>query len=320
MKKFQKSLLLILALMLVCLLLPAQGEEAVRVAALKGPTAMGMVQMMDQYPEDYAFTISGAVDEISPMLLKGTVDIAAIPANLGANLYQKTQGGVTVLAVNTLGVLYIAENGDTVHTLEDLRGRTLFASGKGATPEYALNYILKANGLDPETDVDIQFMSEHSECLAALLQTENAVALLPQPFLTTAMSKAPGVRMALDLNEEWAALQAGEENPSALLTGVCVVRTAYLQEHPQKVQEFLTRYALSAVYTQENPEAAAALIGRYGIVTEEVALQALPYCGIVCLTGEEMRSALEGYLQVLFDQNPAAIGGAMPGEDFWYVP
>ena len=185
------SVLLALAMLAAPALGGAVADPAANVAALKGPTAMGMVKLMSEHEGDYNFTIAAAIDEITPKLVKGEFDIAAVPANLAAVLYNNTQGKVKVLAVNTLGVLYIVENGDTVKSVEDLRGRTIFASGKGATPEYALNYLLSANGIDPEKDVTLEYKSEHSECLASLLATEGSVAMLPQPFVTTAQLKQP---------------------------------------------------------------------------------------------------------------------------------
>ena len=224
----------------------AYAEPAARVAALKGPTAMGMVKMMDDAPDAYDFTIAAAIDEITPKLVKGEFDIAAVPANLASVLYNNTQGKVKVLAVNTLGVLYIVENGDSgVTDVADLKGRTIYASGKGASPEYALNYLLTQNGLDPEKDVTVEYKSEHSECLAALLANEGSVALLPQPFVTTAKSKQPSVKVVLDLNDEWAKLQEGSEQPSRLITGVVVARTEFIEQQPQAVSDFLDAYKAS---------------------------------------------------------------------------
>lgn len=317
MKKFVSVLMtLILTLSLaVC----AVAEPLADVAALKGPTAMGMVKMMnDDAGATWNFSIAAAADEIAPKLIQGELDIAAVPANLAATLYNKTQGKVQVLAINTLGVLYIIENGETVQSVADLKGRTIYSAGQGATPEYALNYILKENGIDPAKDVNIIFSKEHTECLNAVLNDENAVALLPQPFVTTAMSKAPGVRIALDLNQLWADVQEGKENPSALLTGVVVARTEFVENNPEAVNAFMDAYAASVQFANENVDEAAALIGAYEIVPEAVAKAALPYCCIVMIEGEEMTQKLSGYLQVLFDQNPASVGGAMPNEDFYF--
>ncbi len=307
-----------LAMLMALLLGGAAAEPAANVAALKGPTAMGMVKLMSEHEGDYNFTIAAAIDEITPKLVKGELDIAAVPANLASVLYNNTQGKVKVLAVNTLGVLYIVENGDTVKSVEDLRGRTIFASGKGATPEYALNYLLSANGIDPEKDVTLEYKSEHSECLAALLANEGSVAMLPQPFVTTAQLKQPEVKVVLDMNEEWAKLQEGSETPSALITGVLVGRTEFIDQNQQAVSDFLDAYAQSVAFANENAEETAALIGQYDIIPEAVAKAALPYCSITYIDGEDMQNRLSGYLQVLFDQNPASVGGALPDDAFYY--
>ena len=296
----------------------------VEVMALKGPTAMGMVKFIDDVDsgsvtsENYNFSIAASADEVTPKLVQGETDIAAVPANLASVLYNKTQGQVEVLAVNTLGVLYIVENGDTVQSVEDLRGKTIYASGKGSTPEYALEYVLSANGIDPETDVTIEWKSEHSECVAAIASSENGVAMLPQPFVTTAETQNPSIRTALDLTEEWDKAQETGENNSALITGVVVVRTDFAEENPEAVEDFMTRYQESVDYVNSNTEAAAELVGKYDIVTAEVAKTALPECNIVFMEGEEMKEKLSGYLEVLKGQNPEAVGGEVPGDDFYY--
>ena len=315
MKKLVSALLALLLTLFVCAF--ADGET-VRVVALNGPTGMGMVKMMKDEAENpgYQFSLESAPDVITPAIIKGEVDIACVPANLASVLFNKTQGGVQVLAVNTLGVLYIVERGDTIHTAEDLRGRTLYVSGKGATPEYAINYILTEAGLDPEKDVDLQFCAEHAECLTNLLANENAVAMLPQPFVTVAQTKASDLRVALDLTEEWDKLQEGGEAPSSMITGVVVARKAFVEANPDAVKAFLTEYAASVAYVNENVDEAAKLIGEYGIVAEKVAV---PKCNIVCITGEEMKTKLSGYLNVLFAQNPAAVGGQLPDDGFYYT-
>lgn len=297
----------------------------VEVMALKGPTAMGMVKFMDDVDsgsvtsENYNFSIAASADEVTPKLVQGETDIAAVPANVSSVLYNKLDGGVQVLAVNTLGVLYIVENGDTVQSAADLKGKTIYASGKGATPEYALNYILEENGIDPAADVTIEWKSEHSECVAALAQDPSGIAMLPQPFVTTAQTKDPDLRVALDLTEEWDKVQEDAENPSALLTGVVIARTEFVQEHPEAVSDFMERYKSSVEFVNENVEEAAQLVGSYDIVTAEVAQKAIPACNIVCITGDEMQEKLSGYLAVLNEQNPEAVGGQLPDEDFYYT-
>lgn len=301
-------------------------ETAINVMALKGPTAMGMVKFMDDSDAgnagdyDYNFTIAAAIDEVTPKLVQGEADIAAVPANMASVLFNNTKGGVEVLAVNTLGVLYIVENGDTVHSVEDLRGKTIYASGKGATPEYGLNYVLSQNGIDPEKDVTIEWKSEHTECLAALTSSDNAIAMLPQPFVTTAQSKVETIRTALDLSEEWDKLQEGAAAPSAMITGVVVARTEFVNEHPKEIADFMARYQESVDFVNNNVEKGAELVGKYEIVPAPVAVKAIPECNITYIDGEEMKEKLSGYLDSLYQQNPAAVGGALPTDEFYYLP
>ena len=297
---------------------------AVRTAALKGPTAMGLVRFMSEADagnladEDWSFQILASADEVTPLIAKSEVDVAAVPANLASVLYNKTEGGVHVIAVNTLGVLYVCELGDEVKTVSDLRGRTIYSAGKGATPQYALEYVLRQAGLDPDSDVTIEWKSEHAECLAALLAEENAVAMLPQPFVTTAQMKNDKIKVCLDLNAEWDAVQAGSDAPSQLITGVVAARKAFIEENPEAVAAFMESYAASVEFVNANVDEAAELIGKYEIVPAAVAKKAIPACNITFLAGGEMRQALSGYLNVLFEQNPKAVGGALPGEDFYY--
>ena len=297
---------------------------AVRAAALKGPTAMGLVKFMSEVDagnlkdEDYSFRIVASADEVAPLISKSEVDIAAVPANLASVLYNKTSGAVRVIAVNTLGVLYICELGDTVNTVADLRGKTIFSAGKGATPEYAFEYVLRANGLDPTTDVTIEWKSEHAECVAALAQDATAIAMLPQPFVTTAQAKNDQIRVALDLNQEWAAACEAEGRDGKLITGVAVVRSEFADAHPEAVDAFLGHYRESVEFVNANTDEAAALVGGYEIVPEAVAKKALPACNITFVDGADMKEQLGGYLEVLADQNADAVGGKLPGDDFYY--
>ena len=299
-----------------------------KIAALKGPTAMGLVRLMRDNDETaaaptssgkpekpYTFTLAGSADEVTPALIKGEIDMACVPANLAAVLYNKTGGAVEVLAVNTLGVLYIVERGESVQSLADLKGKTVVAAGKGSTPEYALRYLLSENGIDPDTDVTLDWKSEHSECVAALASGQATVALLPQPFVTVAQSTIEGLRMALDLTAEWDKLGSG----STLITGVIVARRAVVEENPAAVKAFLADYAASVEWVNANIADAAALIGEYGIVDAAIAEKALPYCNIVCITGAELLEKLPGYLYVLYNAEPAAVGGAMPDNSFYFA-
>lgn len=315
MKNFKRLFALCLALS-VLFVFAAGAQAQYSIAALKGPTAMGLAKMMRDHENDdaYAFTIAASADAVTPALLKGETDMACIPANLAAVLYNKTGGEIQVLAVNTLGVLYIVENGDALQSIDDLRGQTIVAAGKGSTPEYALRYLLRENGIDPDRDITIDWKSEHAECVAALAAGQATIALLPQPFVTAAQSKIEGLRMAIDLNEVWNAL----DNESALITGVIVARRQAVEENPEAVRAFLREYAESVAWTNENAADAAAIIGEYGIVDAPIAERALPHCNIVCITGAELTEKLRGYLQVLYNADPAAIGGAMPDDDFYF--
>ncbi len=325
MKKLMK---LAMILMLGTILLTGCGAKkktlaesvTVHVTALKGPTAMGMVDFMDKSEKGeitdntYQFEIVSAVDEVTPKLVQGKTDIAAVPANLASVLYNNTNADVQVLAINTLGVIYIVESGDTISDISDLKGKTIYTSGKGATPEYALNYILTQNNIDPETEVTIEWKSEHAECLSALMANENAIAMLPQPFVTTAQTKSEKIRVALDLTEEWEKLGVD----SALLTGVVVARKEFVEQNPAAVQAFLEHYEISVNNVNKNIKDAATLIEKYDIVPAPVAVKAVPNCNIVFITGEEMKQKLSGYLKVLSEQNPKAIGGMLPADDFYY--
>lgn len=293
---------------------PSKAE--VRIVALKGPTAMGLTKMVDEGNSslDYKLEIKAAPDEISPMVAQGTADIFCVPANLASVLCNKTEGKVQVIAINTLGVLYICEKGETVKNVSDLKGKTIFSAGKGSTPEYALNFILENNGIDPEKDVTIEWKSEHAECLEAMLKGENCVAMLPQPFVTTAQTKNDAVKVVLDLNKEWDALGVD----SSLITGVAIVRREFAETMPGELNDFLKHYGQSVDFVNNNIDEAAALIEKYDIVPAAVAKKAIPNCNIVCITGSEMKNKLSGYLKVLYDGDPKAVGGKLPDDSFYF--
>lgn len=293
----------------------------VRLGGLKGPTSMGMVKLFDDADNGlgqnaYTYTIAASANELTPQLVQGELDVLAVPANVAAILYNQTEGGVVLLAAGTLGVLYIVEKGgETVTDIASLNGKTIYATGKGATPEYALTYLLSQHGLTLGEDVQVEWKSEPTEIVALMAEQDNAVAMLPQPFVTVAQSKIEGLRMALDLNAEWDAL----DNGSALITGVIVARRAVVEENPAAVEAFLKDYAASVDWVNANTADAAALIGEYSIVDAAVAEKALPYCNIVCLTGADLLEALPGYLEVLYNASPAAVGGEMPDNSFYFA-
>lgn len=299
---------------------PTPEPVIMRLGSLKGPTTMGMVKLLSDSEagltrNTYESTVAAAADELTPKLLQGELDMLALPVNAGSVLYNKSNGGVTMLAVNTLGVLYILEKGGkTVQSVADLKGKTIYATGKGNTPEYSLAYLLSKNGLDIATDVTMEWKSEPTEVVAQLSAVDSGVALLPQPFVTIAKTKVEGLRVALDMTKEWEAVG------STLITGGLIVRTAFLNEHPEAVKIFLEEYAASTQYVNEHPAEAVALVEQYIGVPAAMAEKAIPACNIVCLTGEEMKQAAQGYLSVLFELNPKAVGGALPADDFYYMP
>ncbi|MBQ8624172.1 MAG: ABC transporter substrate-binding protein [Oscillospiraceae bacterium] len=291
----------------------------INIASLKGPTTMGMVKLMDDSDNgltanNYNVAIYGTADEIVPKIVNGEIDIANVPANLASILYKKTEGKISVIDINTLGVLYVVETGETINSVADLKGKTIYSTGKGTTPEYTLNYILKSNGIDPATDVTIEFKSEATEVAAMLEGAENAVAVLPQPYVTVAMTKNANIRIALNLVEEYAAIDG-----SQMVTGVTIARNEFIEANPDALKLFMADYNASVEYVNANVDEAAALVGKYDIVAEGVAKKALPMCNIVYITGDEMKTNIETYLNVLLNSDPTSVGGALPDDSFYYI-
>jgi len=295
---------------------PAE-KVSVRVGGLKGPTSMGLLFMMEESENQYDFKMATAADELLPLMVQGELDIALVPANVAAVLYQKTQGGVSVIDLNTLGVLYMVSGDSSIDSISDLKGKTIYLTGKGTTPDYVLQYLLSENYLLNECK--LEYKSEATEVAAVLAEDVQAVGFLPQPFVTAACSQNDALKVVLSANEEWTKLQ-GEEG-SRMVTGVTVVRKAFLEEHREAVELFITEHAKSVEAINADVQAGAALCVKAGIVAKEpIARKAIPNCNIVCITDENMKQALEGYLKVLYAQAPESVGGKLPGEDFYYVP
>jgi len=302
---------------------PQEEESAtVRIAALRGPTAMGTLSMMHEYQEgntrgSYEFTFLGSPDEVPPLLVRGEVDVAAVPGNLSAVLYNRTEGDVVALAVVTLGVLHIVDTTDTIHSVEDLRGRTIFVSPPGATPEFALNYVLTQNGLVPGVDVDVQFRAEHTE-IAAMLEAGTAeIALLPEPFVSGTVARVDGLRIALDLSEEWDRVQADY----GLIMSTVIARREFVEENPEAVSILMEEYAQSIAFMTANVAEGAQLAVDFEIIPAlPVATAALPRMNLVFLTGTEMQRNLTGFFRVLYNEQPQSVGGALPSESFFFIP
>lgn len=294
-------------------------EEPVTIAGLKGPTTMGLVNLVTlkdkgEAKQDYELNMYGAADEVVPLLVQGKADVAAIPANLAATLYKKTEGAIQVLAVNTLGVLYVVEKGDTVQSVVDLKGKTVLSTGKGTTPEYVFRYILAQNGIDPDADLTIEYCSEATEVTARMAEMQDAIAVLPQPYVTAAGIQDETLRVALSLTEEW-----DKVSETPMITGVTVARKAFIEENPEAVERFLADYIQSVELTSDL-DATAALCEEFGVVAKApIAKKALPNCNIVCFWGQPCKDAVSAYLKVLFDADPAAVGGQLPDDAFYYV-
>ena len=298
---------------------PAPAE--VNLYVLSGPTGIGAMNLWaaadaGETQNTYHITMPGANDEVVAAISNGDADIAAVATNLAATLYNKTNGGVTVLAVNTLGVLSLLGSGQEIASIADLAGKTIYAPGQGANPEYILRYVLSGNGLDPDKDVTIRFVGEGSELLTVWQTDPEAVIMAPQPVATSILMQNENTRTLFNMTDEWDKVSGGD---STLMMGCVIVRNAFLQENPGAVELFLQEYAASIEKAQSDVEGTAALCEQYGLIPKAVLAQkAIPSCGLTFVTGAEMKSALSGYLQVMFDADPKSVGGAMPGDDFYY--
>lgn len=298
----------------------AKLDRDIKVYALKGPTGMGMAKLMSDSDagtttNKYDFTIASAPDEVTAEIIKGNYNIAALPTNLASVLYNKTEGKIRVAAVNTLGVLYVLENGDTVNSLEDLNGKELYATGQGSTPEYILRYVLETNGID----CNVTYLAEHSELAAQMISGDVSLGMLPVPNATTVLAQSEA-RTAIDLTAEWEKAAEKNGDSSALYMGCVIVNPDFIEESPEAVDAFLEEYAASVKYVNENIDDASAMIESYGIVPKAaIAKKAIPDAHMVCITGDEMKTGLSGFYNVLFGFDPKSVGGAVPADDIYYI-
>lgn len=323
--KFTKTaVLLVLVLALALSVLGCANEKkddtVARVLALKGPTGLGMLSMMENdenaEKKEYDFGVVSSPDEMKTEIISGAFDMAALPVNLASVLYKKTNGSFMVAAINTLGVLYVLENGNTISSVNDLKGKTIYCTGGGSTPEYVIRYVLEKNGIDPDKDVTLDFsFTDHAELAAFAAEGSCDIVMLPEPNVTSALTKGKNLRVALDLTEEWDKI-----SDTKLLQGCIVVRTEFAKEHPAKVKEFLKDYEASIKYVNENKEPASLLAEKFGIIPKAaLALSAIPRCNIAFVDGEEMKADMAEMLKVLFDANPASVGGSLPDDNFYYL-
>lgn len=290
-----------------------QDDTEIRIAALKGPTGMGMVKLADKqnYP-NYTVSIEASPDALNPRIISGEVDVAAVPVNLASVLYNKLDGDISVLAVSTLGVLYVVEAGSKVNSVADLAGKTVYATGQGATPEYILNYLLDKNGV--AGSVEVNYVGEHAALATMLADGSAEIGMLPEPNVTSTLAGNDDLRIALNLTEEWNKVCSTE-----LVQGVVIARKSFVNEHPEAIEQFLREYEKSSAFVNENIDEAAKLIVDAGILGNvEIAKKAIPNCNISFSKGEAMHKAVEGMLAVLFEANPKSIGGKLPDKDFYY--
>lgn len=290
-----------------------QDDTEIRIAALKGPTGMGMVKLADKqnYP-NYTVSIEASPDALNPQIISGEVDVAAVPVNLASVLYNKLDGDISVLAVSTLGVLYVVEAGSEVNSVTDLAGKTVYATGQGATPEYILNYLLDKNGV--AGSVEVNYVGEHAALATMLANGSAEIGMLPEPNVTSTLAGNDDLRIALNLTEEWNKVCSTE-----LVQGVVIARKSFVNEHPEAIEQFLREYEKSSAFVNENIDEAAKLIVDAGILGNvEIAKKAIPNCNISFSKGEAMHKAVEGMLTVLFEANPKSIGGKLPDKDFYY--
>ena len=314
----------LLALLLTCILLCSVGctasesPDSIRIFAMKGPTGMGMTKMINDSADGnsaYSFTIASSPDEIAAEVIKGSYDIAAVPANLAAVLYQKTDGNLMIGAVNTLGVLYILENGNTIQSISDLQGKTIYATGQASTPEYVLNYILEANKIDCK----VIYLAEHAELATQMSAGSVVLGMLPVPNVTTVLAGNKDVRIALNLTEEWTKAAQKNGDSSALYQGCIVIRREFAEKYPDALKEFLKDYEASVEFVNTNHDEAASMMEAAGIIPKAaVAKKAIPDANIVYLAGDEMKAGLNGFFEVLYRFNPASVGGSLPDENIFY--
>lgn len=295
---------------------PPESEEKtiINIASLKGPTSIGLVKLYSDSDElkthnMYNYSIYGTADEISTRLIKGELDAAAVPANLAAILYKKTEGEIRIAGINTLGVLYILAKGCAIESVADLRGTTIYTTGQGTTPEYTLRHILSQNGINPDKDVKIEFFSEASEVVAKCSEMDSAIMMLPEPYVEVALSKDDNLSVAIDTSAEW----------EDVVTGVIVVSKSFINDKKEAFDQFMNEYKTSVTFANRSIEECADLLEKYDIFKADVAKKAIPKCNVTFITGQEMSTKLNRYFSVLYKENPLSLGGTIPDDNVYYI-
>lgn len=293
-----------------------QPEVTVNVAALSGPTGISMAKLAvdAQTSGKYNVSFAGSPDELVGKITTGEIDVACVPTNLAAVLYNKTGGNISVAAVTTLGVLYLIDTSGEISSIAELSGKTVGATGQGSNPEYILDYILSKNGLTVGENVYVDYKSEHAELATLMATGEVTVGMLPVPFATQVMGKYPDAAV-IDLQQEW-----GKVSPAQLAQGVIIVRNEFLTGNKDAFDRFLDDFAASSDFAVSDIETTAQYVEQLGIIpSADVAKQAIPLCNITYIDGGDMKATVSAFLDVLYQANPKSVGGAMPGDDFYYA-
>jgi NitT/TauT family transport system substrate-binding protein len=304
---------------------PTEGLEKarIRIGSLLGPTGMGMVKLMEANEQgtsaaEYEFALMAGPDDLIAKIINKEIDVAALPTNMALLLYNRTEGQIQLAAVNTLGTLYLLDQTGAINSVVDLRGKELGISGKGATPDFVMQYLLKHHGLEVDVDVKINYFIQHSDLAAALAAGDMKIGLLPQPHVTTALIRNQNLRIALDINEEWQKTTTGNFE---LPMGCIVVQKEFVAGNKEAFGQFLAEYRESVAFVNEEShlEEAAQLMEKHGILPNAaIAKAAIPYCNIVFLEAQDARASLDEYYQILYDFEPSSIGGQLADEDFYY--
>lgn len=298
----------------------AKPKTKITIVAINGPTGVGLANLKKssdagETANEYAIRFVSSPEEAKAAITGGTADIAAVPTNLAATLYNKTSGAVRMVAVNTLGVLHIVENGASIQSVADLKGKTILSTGQGSNPEYVLNYVLTKNGLTPQKDVKIEYVQQNEEMMTSLIAGKYDIAMVPEPMATTVLSKKDTLRRALDITAEWDKVSGG----SRLMMGCVAGRQAFLQDNAQAVSVFLGEYEASVKKVSEDADGTAALCAEYGIISSaDIAKNAFPGCNITFVAGKDMKTQIAGYFEALAAADAKSVGGKLPADDFYY--